>query len=201
MCNFWRRVKVVLLTFIALLFSCQTESSKSNKKIEVVTYKQFKEFVKGTGYVTDAEKFGWSIVQKDIYNFSKVQGANWKMPDGQNLPQMDNLPVTQISYNDALAYCNWSGTTLPSYEQYWELIKDDNKKIITDNKATISEVQKVNILGNVWEITRTEKGNEIRLAGGSLFCSSNTCNGTSKEREVYIDKQTGNIHIGFAVIK
>jgi len=188
---------IILLSF----FSCQMESPTSKEKFEVVTYKQFNEFVKTTGYVTDAEKFGWSIVQQDVFTFIKVNGANWRKPDGRNKPKTDDLPVTQVSYNDAIAYCEWSKTKLPYYEQYWELIEKDERKIVVSNNAPISEVDNVNVLGNVWEITRTEKGNEVRLAGGSLFCSSNTCHGTSKERELYVDKETGNIHIGFAVMK
>ena len=166
-----------------------------------MTFKKFNEFVKKTEYVTDAEKFGWSIVQKDVFNFSKVDGANWRKPDGKHQPKSENLPVTQVSYNDAIAYCEWSGARLPSYDEYWEFIKEENRTVITNNNAPISAADKANILGNVWEITSTEKRSEIRLKGGSLFCSPSTCHGTSKERELYVDKQTGNIHIGFAVIK
>lgn len=191
---------IIIIASLSFL-SCQMESAKSKDNLEVVTYKQFNEFVKKTGYVTDAEKFGWSVVQKDVFNFSKIDGANWRKPDGQNRPKTEDLPVTQVSYNDAMAYCEWSGTELPSYDQYWELIANDDRKIITNNNEPISEVDNVNVLGNVWEITHTEKGNEIRLAGGSLFCSPNTCHGTTKNKELYIDKETGNIHIGFAVIR
>lgn len=110
------------------------------------------------------------------------------------------MPVTQVSYNDAMAYCKWSNTRLPAYEEYWELIKNDRRKVITNNNADISVANEVNILGNVWEITSTSVGKNIRLAGGSLFCSPKTYHETSKEREIFVDKETGNIHIGFAVI-
>lgn len=93
----------------------------------------------------------------------------------KNEPKSSNLPVTQVSYNYAMAYCKWSGSRLPTYDEYWELIKDDNRKVITNIKAPISEVEHVNIIGSVWELTNTFKGNEIRLAGVSLFCSQNTC--------------------------
>lgn len=195
--NKMNHIKWILTLFVLSVWSYKPNSQG---KLEVVTYSQFDEFVKKTGYVTDAEKFGWSIVQTDVFNFKKVDGANWKKPDGKNEPKSSNLPVTQVSYNDAMAYCKWSGSRLPSYDEYWELIKDDNRKVITNNTAPISEVEHVNILGNVWELTNTFKGNEIRLAGDSLFCSQNTCHGTTKERELYVDKQTGNLHIGFAVI-
>jgi len=178
-----------------------TSCSSNPRRIEAVTYAQFEQFVSETGYITDAEKFGWSIVQKDVFNFTTVKGANWRKPNGFNTPVSKNLPVTQVSYNDAMAYCNWAETELPTYEQYWELIKNDKRNIVVNYNASISEVSTVNLAGNVWEITASEKGKNIRLAGGSLFCSISTCDGTSKERQLYVDKLTGNIHIGFAVIK
>jgi len=190
-------IKLVFVIFVLSICSCK---SNSEEKLEVVTYSQFNQFVKKTGYVTDAERFGWSIVQMDVFNFKKVKGANWRKPDGKNKVMSGNLPVTQVSYNDAIAYCKWSSTRLPSYDEYWDLIKEDQRIVITDNIAPIAAVEKANILGNVWEITSTESNGNIRIAGGSLFCSATTCHGTKKERNVYIDKQTGNLHIGFAVI-
>jgi len=193
-------VKWILAVLTLSVWSCKTDSN-SKGKLEVVTYGQFDEFVKETGYITDAEKFGWSIVQTDVFNFHKVEGANWRKPDGQHRPKSEKLPVTQVSYNDAIAYCEWSGSRLPTYAEYWRLIDGDDRKVITEQNGPISAASKVNVLGNVWEITSTKKSGNIRLAGGSIFCSPNTCHGTTKERELYVDKQTGNIHIGFAVIK
>jgi formylglycine-generating enzyme required for sulfatase activity len=192
-------IKWVLLLVMQTMMCCATNLN-SKEKLEVVTYGQFHVFVKETGYITDAEKFGWSIIQSDVFNFHKVAGANWRKPDGRNEPESEDLPVTQISYNDAIAYCAWSGARLPTYDEYWRLIKDDKRKVITDKNGPVTDAGKVNILGNVWEITLTENNGNIRLAGGSLFCSPNTCHGTTKERELYVDKQTANIHVGFAVL-
>jgi len=165
-----------------------------------VSYSQFELFVNQTGYVTDAEKYGWSIVQIDVDHFKTVKNATWRTPDGVNKSNSKELPVTQVSYNDALSYCKWAKKRLPTYDEYWELIKNDTRVIVSDNKFPISNVNEVNILGNVWDITEVEDGNSVRLAGGSLFCSKNTCNGTVKERELLVDKETGNINVGFCVI-
>lgn len=186
----------LIVTFLILTTSCNSEKID----LKPVSYSQFKSFVDETGYITDAEKYGWSIVQTDVYNFKKVDNANWKIPDGINEVTLTNLPVTQVSYNDALAYCKWSNTRLPTYEEYWETVKNDNRVIVSENKFPISEIDTVNIVGNVWDITTSENDNLIRIAGGSLFCSENTCHGTVKERELFVDKETGNIHIGFSVI-
>ena len=191
-------IKVISIALIlySCLFSCE------NRQLELlpVSRAHFQAFVDATGYITDAEKFGWSVVQKDVYNFKVVDNANWRKPDGLELQAMKDLPVTQVSYNDALAYCEWSHTRLPSYDEYWQLIKNDDRKIVSNYNAPISNISEVNLLGNVWEITNSIVGDSVRLAGGSLFCSPTTCHGTSKERELYVDKETGNIHIGFAVV-
>ena len=194
-------IRIVCILWIGALFlQCKPDPS-SQGKLEVVSYAQFEEFVQATAYQTDAEKYGWSVVQQDVFSFQVATGATWKKPDGIHPPSSKNLPVTQVSYNDAMAYCRWSNTKLPTYEEYWEKVNADQRKVVTDHNASISEVNEVNIVGNVWEITSTVKGSEVRLAGGSVFCSPKTCDGTSKTRELYVDKQTGNIHIGFAVVK
>lgn len=194
----WIKKEMWLLTFIFLTFafSCNREV-----QIKPVSYSQFEEFVQSTGYVTDAEKYGWSIVQINVYDYITVDSANWRKPDGLNAPASKNLPVTQVSYNDAIAYCRWAGKRLPNYEDYWGLIENDSRTIVYNNALPLSNVNEVNVLGNVWDITGPANGNSVRLAGGSLFCSITTCNGTDKDRELYVDKETGNINIGFSVIE
>jgi hypothetical protein len=190
--NIWKCALLSILFFS----SCQ------EKKIglKAVSYAEFEQFVQETGYVTDAEKYGWSIVQVDVFNFKKMDGATWKKPDGIHSVTSKKLPVTQVSYNDAVAYCNWANARLPTYEEYWQLVKRDNRVIVSENLYPISAVDEVNVVGNVWDITASEETEEVRLAGGSLFCSKTTCNGTIEERALYVDKETGNLHIGFAVI-
>lgn len=192
------KLKIWILLFISIVFSFNCTRKKNN--LTPVSYNQFELFVKKTGYVTDAEKYGWSIVQTDVDHFKTVKNANWKIPDGLNKPSSKDLPVTQVSYNDALAYCKWAKKRLPSYEEYWELVKNDSRVIVSDNKFPISKIDEVNIVGNVWDITEIEKDNSVRLAGGSLFCSKTTCHGTVKERELFVDRETGNIHVGFCVV-
>ena len=189
-------MKKLYLFLFVILISC---SSQKDLSLKTVSVKEFKNFVNATGYVTSAEEYGWSFVQQNVYDYIVVDGANWLTPDGTN-PSIDSLPVTQVSYNDAIEYCKWADVNLPTYDQYWELVSSDERLIVSDNMYPISSVESVNIIGNVWDITEPINSNQIRLAGGSLFCSIDTCHGTQEDRELFVDKETGNIHIGFSIL-
>ena len=73
-----------------------------------VTVAQFAQFVKETGYQTDAEKagFSWILVEG---KWKTGRGINWRY-NGRNeiRPEGEyNHPVIHVSWNDASAFCKW----------------------------------------------------------------------------------------------
>jgi len=72
-----------------------------------VTVEQFRKFVEKTGYKTDAEKLGHSMIY-DHYSgrLARRDGMDWEQ-DYEGREAKDDVPVVHVSWNDAAAFAKW----------------------------------------------------------------------------------------------
>lgn len=88
--------------------------------ISPVTVADFSKFIAATKYKTQAEQFGDAgVFDFKTGNWSLLKGATWQYPFGKNGEKAKpSHPVTQVSWNDAVAYCKWAKKRLPTSEEF-----------------------------------------------------------------------------------
>lgn len=139
--KFW---SILILIFWLLGCRHDHQNPQGYAKIEIgerslfidkteVTIGAFRNFILETGFVTTSDSLGWSgVFATHQGGWIPVTQANWEKPLGREIAA-DQLPVTHVSYYDAVAYCNWKKGRLPTAEE-WDAAAGE--KIIP---------------GNVWE--------------------------------------------------
>ena len=135
-----------------------------------VTNAEFAAFVADTGYVTVAERpvdierhpnlpldmrkpgAVVFVMPNDVRGtgdisqwWQYIPGANWRHPGGPDtsIDGKENFPVTAIAHEDALAYAEWKGRSLPT-EAQWEWAARERKPEVPQDRTQPGEA-------NTWQ--------------------------------------------------
>ncbi len=117
--------------------------------VSEISVAQFASFIAETAYETDAERLGSSIVYDETNGrMTVLENINWKS-DYLGKRALDNMPVTHVSYSDAVEYALWLSSAsgkhyrLPSEAEFEYAMRggtdtpywwgNDSPKVIAEN--------------------------------------------------------------------
>jgi eukaryotic-like serine/threonine-protein kinase len=142
-----------------------------------VTKGQFKKFVENVGYRTDAEKDGkggFGYTGNDDKRFEHRPSFSWR---DWGIEEGDTSPVVNVSWNDALAFCEWLSKKegekyrLPT-EAEWEYACRAGTVSRYYNGENPEDLIKI---ANVWDAAAKEKDptaiNNLNSSDGWAFTS------------------------------
>ncbi len=162
-----------------------------------------------------------TVTNEDYAKFVKATGhkAPKDWVNGIYPTNKAKYPVINVSYNDAIAYCNWLSKTdssanyrLPT-EKEWEqaaghMPKDANfnagenlgLKPANSYSNTLSASGAVNMWGNVWEWTSTNRISTTKAVKGGAWNSKRTdCR--TEYRDEGRNPQVGYSNVGFRIVR
>ena len=125
-----------------------------------ITVSEFSQFIASTKYKTDADKEGTSYVYTDG-TWKEMKNINWRHDEtGQVRPsQAYEHPVIHVSWNDAIAYCNWRSE------------QENLHKVYTISRSTVTANWSANgyrlPTEAEWEYAARSRGKKEKWAGTS----------------------------------
>jgi len=144
--------------------------------------------------------------------------AQFAKEAGRKATAQNDLPVVNVSYEDAVAYAKWlskkdsSATYRLPTEKEWEqaaghMPKDadmncgenEGLKAVTAYKNTLSASGAVDMWGNVWEWTSTDKNGQKAVKGGAWDSKRTDCR--TENRSTTRNPSQKYANVGFRLVR
>ena len=104
----------LLCLIISLIFmaSARADTASGIDQTEV-TIGAFAEFVAATGFRTKADDAGGMV-----YEAGWVVKPDWNWHHPYGIASLPDEPAVHITFDEAMAYCDWHGQRLPSRDEW-----------------------------------------------------------------------------------
>lgn len=141
-----------------------------------VSLGEFRQFINATGYETDADKIGKCWVVTDSGSWEEKDDVNWRCDtEGKQRPSdEENHPVIHVSWNDAIAYCNW----LSQQEGLKEVYTISESNVTADWEANGYRLP----TEAEWEYAARSLGKKYKYAWGNGDPNGNIADETAKTK-------------------
>jgi serine/threonine protein kinase len=127
-----------------------------------VTVRQFGEFVAATEYATDAERFHNAEAGQDDHQEGSQNKFDWRHPEHET---NDDVPVTQVTWCDAVRFANWLSERENMTPCYVPLGKHNFQLDISANGYRLPTEAEWEFACRAGTTTQFSFGNDVALLG------------------------------------